>query len=206
MNNVITHRYRMSKKALQESVLLFALATVPWILLRVLNVFTDSNLYFAVGIGLVISTLFLFLGITARKQSQLFAKISDDGKTITVWMQKNNPQWGGRLVIVKNILKVEEFKSANVEKINKNEVLTITKQDGTRFWLPQRLGVMPEVKEFFEKNIDIASLSKTQQEIITDFFNGVIIATAKYEDLKKNDKAKTIEELIQAENEARNAL
>lgn len=172
MQATATHKFKMKKKVRNETIFLIVFSTVPWLALWYFNVFTLNNLLWALGIGIVFTTSYIVLNVIARRNSQLYARIEKDNKTIAVWMKTKSPVWMDKLSIVRNTFNKDEFNAVTTQTINKNETLVISKKVGGSFYLPQRLGTQPAVVEFFTDFMENYKIDKKYKDIMVNFFNG----------------------------------
>lgn len=199
-----THKYQMPKNAKREITFMLLVTLVPWPILAFgfpqFN-FTVVNMAWAMGVFGALTTLLWFVGYKRRSNSQLFANMDTDKNYIQAWMSKASKAWGNKLSVTSNTLDLADIESVSTEVTNGNRTLVFrVKNRSNSFYLPQRLAVQPEVKDFFEDYIaSDAGAKMPNKTLVSKFVNGDEGIIEKDSNAAK--KPATLSELLEQEKE-----
>lgn len=199
-----THRYKMPKNSKLEITFMILVTFVPWPILAFgfpqFN-FTVVNMTIAMGVFGALTVLLWFVGHKRRSSSQLFAHMDSDRNYIQAWMSRPSKAWGNKLSVTSNTLSLSDIDSVSTEVTNGNRTLVFrVKNRSNSFYLPQRLAVQPEVKDFFEGYIATEDGEKMPNKtLVTKFVNGDEGIVEKNTSAAK--KPATLSELLEQEKE-----
>lgn len=200
----VSHKFPRRAASNIEAVFLFILLVGGSLLVNSLNVgFEGIPFYIALALGVLLTFILIDTDFRRRRRSQLFAEFDPEGTTVHVWMTKGPAQWKGRLSILGNEMDLLNIESASIEEINHNRTLVLReKVSNKQYFIPQRIAVQPEFKDFVFKVIENNKESFTKNFVIvtTGFFNGDTgIIERPIKDGKTVSKPATIAELNEQE-------
>lgn len=202
----VTHKFPRKSASNVEAVFLFLLLVGGGTVVRFMNVGFDGVPYYIVlALGFILTFILVRTDFKRRHNSQLFAEFDTDDTKVHVWMNKGTAAWKGRLSVLGNEIDLKNVGHVSLEDINFNRTLILTEKDSNkRMYIPQRVALQPEFKDFVLNFIEKNKENMTQNQIIvmTKFFNGDngIIEKPLKEDRK--EKPKTIAELMEQEKES----
>lgn len=205
-----SHKHKAPANTKREIIFMLFLTLVPWPILTFgfpQFGFAIPNMIGAMLIFGALTALLWYVGYSRRKNSELFADMNDENFHIQAWMSKASKAWDGRLSITTNEVNLNEVTEAKVEKINNNRTLVLKcKNKSGGFYLPQRLAVQPEVKDFFLKWLDSpASQQLPFANLVTKFVNGDEGIVIKEDTPATAKKSQTIAELLEEQSKREEA-